>query len=124
VEERVFRVVRDAEWIGVLERGVLTPSALDKRDGYFHLSTQAATLLTANLYFSGETNLRVLEWETASLGDALRWEPVASRGGILFPHYYGRDISLEAVCSVHSLGSATDGFSWGSRLLWPPIGSE
>ena len=63
-------------------------SAVDRRDGFIHLSTREQVPGTIAAHFpncGGE--LVILEIDAASLGDKLHWE--RSRGGALFPHLYG-----------------------------------
>lgn len=60
---------------------------MDLKDGYIHLSTATQVSETARKHFSGQEGLIVVAFEAEALGDGLVWEP--SRGGALFPHYYG-----------------------------------
>jgi uncharacterized protein (DUF952 family)/ribosomal protein S18 acetylase RimI-like enzyme len=64
-----------------------TGAEVDRRDGFIHLSTREQLARTAELHFAGETDLLLLHVDPVKLGAGLRWEP--SRGGDLFPHYYG-----------------------------------
>lgn len=42
---------------------------------------------TLKKYFTGQTDVLLVALNTAHLAPHLKWEP--SRGGALFPHYYG-----------------------------------
>lgn len=68
--------------------GHFTGSAIDRRDGFIHLSTREQVPGTIAAHFAdAESGLVILEIDAASLPGELRWE--ASRGGALFPHLYG-----------------------------------
>jgi len=62
-------------------------SDLDKLSGFIHLSSLSQLLETLNLYFSEHDKVVILEFETISLKESLKWE--LSRTNELFPHYYG-----------------------------------
>ena len=49
---------------------------------------------TIALWFADRDDLMLVAIEDGRLADALKWEP--SRGGALFPHYYG-SLPLERV---------------------------
>ncbi len=108
--------MREADWFGVPENGSLPWSDIDRRDGFFHLSTRAQTLATAARYFGGRTDLVALEMAYADLSDNCRLEPVAAHGGERFPHYYG-EIPAGAVRRVMRLiATAGGGFEFGAVL--------
>lgn len=71
-----------------LQNGTFSGAPIDQADGYIHLSTAAQLNETLNRHFAGQNDLVIAAVPLAPLGAALRWE--ASRGGQLFPHYYGR----------------------------------
>jgi uncharacterized protein (DUF952 family) len=60
------------------------------------VSTAEQVEATAAKYFSGRSDLVLIEVDATQLGPALRFEP--SRGGALFPHLYGA-LPLTAVVS-------------------------
>ena len=84
---RVYKILARAEWMQAQDAGRFDGSAIDRRDGFIHLSTAAQAAGTARLHFAGQQALVLLQIDAEALGDALRWEP--SRGGDLFPHLYG-----------------------------------
>jgi uncharacterized protein (DUF952 family) len=90
----VFKVLRPAEWAAFEAAGTFAGSPDDRRDGFIHLSTAAQLAGTIDRHFAGETEVVILAFEPADLGDSLKWEP--SRGGELFPHHYG-PLDLTAV---------------------------
>jgi uncharacterized protein (DUF952 family) len=84
----VYRILLRAEWEEMRLAGQFTGSAIDRRDGFIHLSTREQVSGTIAAYFADvEDELVILEIDTASLGEKIRWE--TSRGGALFPHVYG-----------------------------------
>lgn len=93
----VYRLMPRAEWEGAQARGVAPWNDDDARDGFFHLSTRTQVGETARRHYAGVAELWVLEIDAAALGDVLKWE--ASRGGALFPHYYG-EAPLSAVVAA------------------------
>lgn len=71
-----------------LQNGTFAGAPVDLSDGYIHLSTSAQLDETLNKHFAGQEDLIIAAIPLAPLGSALRWE--ISRGGQLFPHYYGQ----------------------------------
>ena len=82
-----YKLVDRAEWDAARTTGAYAGSAVDRADGYIHMSTADQLLETAKRHYAGRAGLTLVEVELAALGDGLRWE--ASRGGDLFPHLYG-----------------------------------
>lgn len=94
---RVYKILPRPEWEAARAAGSFEGSAVDRRDGYIHLSTAVQAAETARRHFAGQADLVVLELEADDLGESLRWEP--SRGGELFPHLYG-PLAADRVLSV------------------------
>jgi uncharacterized protein (DUF952 family) len=90
-----YKILRAPEF-AALQAGTFAGAPVDIADGFIHLSTAAQLSETARRHFAGEPGLIVAAIPLAPLGDALRWEP--SRGGALFPHFYGR-LTMEHVTS-------------------------
>lgn len=86
-ETLVYKITTSGEWASAIAGRTFTGSADDVRDGYIHLSSEAQLSTTADTYFTGVRDLVLVALPARSLGDALVYEP--SRGGDLFPHYYG-----------------------------------
>ena len=97
---RVYKILPRAEWIRAQNARRFDGSPVDLRDGFIHLSTATQAAETARLHFAGQEGLVLLQLDTASLGDALRWEP--SRGGQPFPHLYAPldPRQVEAACPL------------------------
>ena len=72
----IYRIISEAEWQRVRDEPTLPLSQIDEKDGYIHLSSHAQALESAALHFSGCGPLALLEFESASFGAALRWEPI------------------------------------------------
>lgn len=104
-ELAAFKVLTAAELVE-LEAGSFAGSAVDRRDGYIHLSTAAQLTATVDRHYAGQNGLHVAEVDLDALGDAVRWEP--SRGGEDFPHLYG-DLPLDAVVAYSPLERNADG---------------
>ena len=83
----VFKVTAATAWNNAREIGIFTGSADDARDGFIHLSNADQLPGTLAKYFRNLPDLLLIGFCSTALGDALKWE--ASRGGALFPHYYG-----------------------------------
>lgn len=83
----VFKLTTVDEWSAAIVDGAFTGSPVDLQDGFIHLSTLHQVAETAAKYFGGVEDLCLVAFDAASLGTPLMWE--ASRGGDLFPHYYG-----------------------------------
>ncbi|MBM0234454.1 DUF952 domain-containing protein [Micromonospora sp. STR1_7] len=83
----IYKLLPTVEWDDARAAGHLAGSAVDRQDGFIHLSAADQVVETARRHFAGMTGLTLLTVQEQRLGDALRWEP--SRGGQLFPHLYG-----------------------------------
>ena len=106
VDEAIAYKILTAEELAELEAGTFAGAAVDKADGYVHLSTAAQLTETADRHFAGRDDLTVAAVDLDALGAAIRWEP--SRGGALFPHLYGT-LTLDAVIAYSPLHREDDG---------------
>ena len=102
----VHKIVSASDWNAAVAEGVFKGAGIDLKDGYIHLSTSSQARETARLWFAGVRGLLLVSFNAASLGDDLKYE--ASRGGDLFPHFYGVLHVAQAV-SVHPLNTGADG---------------
>jgi len=82
----VFKIVATDEWRAAEAAGTFPGAAVDRTDGYIHLSTAAQAPETAAKWFAGRADLTLVAVDAKALHPDLRWEP--SRGGALFPHLY------------------------------------
>ncbi len=93
MDKRGYKILTSAEF-AALQAGRFEGAPVDIKDGYVHLSTAAQVAETLERHFAGQRDLVIAAVDLDALGEALRWEP--SRGGALFPHYYGR-LTMDAV---------------------------
>jgi len=109
MEDRIYTMVREADWRAAELAGAYAGSADDARDGYLHFSTAGQLRASAAKHRAGVADLWLVEVDAARLGEALRWEPAAggSRSG-LFPHLYGK-LPLSNVLSATRLPLGPDG---------------
>jgi uncharacterized protein (DUF952 family) len=102
----IYKICPVALWREAERDGVFRGAAVDRRDGFIHLSTAAQVAATAERHFRGEADLVLIAVDAARLGPTLRFEP--ARGGELFPHLYG-ELPLAAVVRVLPLPLGPDG---------------
>lgn len=84
---QIYKILRAAEWDDLCTQKQTAGAPIDVADGYIHLSGPDQVAQTAALHFAGAENLMLLALDSDALGADLEWE--ASRGGALFPHFYG-----------------------------------
>ena len=101
-----FKIVDAAEWAGAEVAGAYPGSAVDRADGYIHLSTEAQLAETAAKHYAGRGGLLLLTVDLGRLGETVVWEP--SRGGSLFPHIYG-PLPVGAVSGCRAFNVTPDG---------------
>ena len=101
-----FKILSRADWRATLAEGRYEGSAVDRADGYIHLSAADQLEVTAAKHYAGQSELMLVEVDLTSLGDALIWEP--SRGGALFPHIYG-PLPVAATRGARGLSVSADG---------------
>jgi uncharacterized protein (DUF952 family) len=83
----IFKICPVEEWKKATQTGRYCGSPADLRDGFIHLSASHQLQETAAKHFSGMKELVLIAFSADQLGAELKWEP--SRGGDLFPHFYG-----------------------------------
>ena len=102
----VYKILTRDDWQEACRSGSYAGSQDDRRDGFIHLSAAHQIAATAQRHFRGIEGLVLLALDAASLGEALAWEP--SRGGDLFPHFYG-SLPIDAVLWSKPLALGPDG---------------
>ncbi len=95
-----------APQFAALQAGNFAGAPADLADGYIHLSTAAQVTATVERHFAGQSPLYIAAVALAGLGERLRWE--VSRGGALFPHFYG-ELRWAHVVAHGPLQRAADG---------------
>lgn len=101
-----YKIVDAGEWRTAVAEGRYEGSAVDRADGYIHMSTEAQLAETARRHYAGRHGLVLLTVDLGGLGGALAWEP--SRGGDLFPHLYG-PLPVSAVTAQRPLSVSAEG---------------
>ncbi len=101
-----FKILSRADWRATLAESRYDGSAVDRADGYIHLSAADQLEATAAKHYAGQAELMLVEVDLTALGDTLIWEP--SRGGALFPHIYG-PLPVAATRGARSLSVSADG---------------
>lgn len=104
----VYRLLSRSDWARAQAQGDVPYGALDRRDGYLHLSDKSQLLETAGRYFAGRDDMLALEIPCAAIADALRFEPVEERGGMMFPHLYA-SLPINAVTRIIALREIAPG---------------
>jgi uncharacterized protein (DUF952 family) len=103
----IYKILRAEEWADLEAAGETAGAPIDVADGYVHFSTAEQAAETAARHFAGADGLKLLAFESAALGPALKWEP--SRGGALFPHLYA-PLRLADAVWVRDLPLGPDGW--------------
>jgi len=101
-----FKIVDRAEWEAALPLGLYGGSAVDRADGYIHLSTAEQVVETLRRHYAGRSDLLALTVDLTRLDEAPVWEE--SRGGALFPHLYA-PLPARAVTATQALSVTADG---------------
>lgn len=101
-----YKIVAAGEWRAAVAAGRYEGSAVDRRDGYIHMSTEDQLAETAHRHYAGQGDLMLLTVDLDALGAALVWEP--SRGGALFPHLYA-PLPASAVTAARAFSVSEDG---------------
>jgi uncharacterized protein (DUF952 family) len=105
-ETTAYKIIDAAEWREAVAEGAYAGSAVDRADGYIHLSTAVQLAETARKHYAGRADLMLLAVDLAALEDTVVWEP--SRGGDLFPHIYG-PLPVRAVVEASPFQSSSVG---------------
>ena len=103
MNDSIFRLVTPEDLKTAQETGMVPRSGADEKSGFVHMSPRSEVLATAQRYYSVEDPPFVLEIDPNALGSKLKWEAVASRGGVEFPHLYAPNIPFVAVRYVSRL---------------------
>lgn len=109
----IYKIVAAAEWRVAERDGIFRGAAVDRRDGFIHLSTASQVGETAAKHFAGQPGLLLIAFDATAFGPVLKWEP--SRGGALFPHLYGT-LDPRAARWVKTLPLGGDG-----THVFPPL---
>ena len=100
----IYKICSAELWQQACELGQFEGAPIDLEDGFIHFSDATQLKETAAKHFAGQSNLKLLQVDTAAL--EIVWE--VSRGGQLFPHLYDT-LPLCAVVKVWDLPVGGDG---------------
>jgi uncharacterized protein (DUF952 family) len=106
MSEVAYKLVDRAEWEAARARGAYGGSAVDRADGYIHMSTAGQLAETARRHYAGRADLVLVTVDLTMLEAGMRWE--VSRGGERFPHLYA-PLPLVAVTAERTLSVDADG---------------
>ena len=112
--QMIYHMCAADAWAAAVPAGRYDGTADDLRDGFIHFSTAEQIVESARRHRAGQAGLVLIAVESDRLGARLKWE--TSRGGDLFPHFYGPLDPAEAA-SVHPLPLGPDG-----EHVFPPLG--
>jgi uncharacterized protein (DUF952 family) len=93
-DQLIYKITPRKAWEAAEAKGQFEGAAIDLQDGYIHFSSADQVAETAAKHFAGQGDLLLVAIDSASLGDALKWE--VSRGGALFPHLYA-NLSMDTI---------------------------
>lgn len=82
----IFKIFTTAEWAQFQADGIFHGSALDKADGFIHISAGPQVQGTLDKYYTTKASIVMAAIDPTKLADKLKWE--VSRAGAEFPHYY------------------------------------
>ncbi|KAL8958812.1 MAG: hypothetical protein Q9193_004202 [Seirophora villosa] len=96
---------------------ILPTTSLDHDSGFIHFATSAQVPYVLNRFFNTPDTSTVwlvkIDYEALAAEGDLRWEE-AGKGGSLFAHLYGGEVTAEKVCDMLKLDRGPDG--WDSVL--------
>jgi uncharacterized protein (DUF952 family) len=86
----VYKILTLSEWVNVQRHEFSSDhtSALDRQDGYIHLSTRQQIPHIFQKYFKGKDVGVIIKLDYLQLATKTKWE--ANSKGEMFPHFYGK----------------------------------
>lgn len=102
----VVKIMDQTAYEQALAAGRYAGSADDMRDGFIHLSAPEQLAGTLEKHYAGRSDLVAIAFLAEDLAPGLKWE--VSRGGALFPHYYGT-LPMDRARRAVSITRAPDG---------------
>ena len=89
----MYKILRESEWKEAKESGQIT-TALDKKDGFIHLSTAPQLALTLDLFYKDSDSLHLLQINLDKIDETqLVYEyssPSEGKRKSAFPHLYSQ----------------------------------
>jgi uncharacterized protein (DUF952 family) len=105
-EALIFKIFTESEWLQFQIDGVFHGSAVDKADGFIHMSAAGQVQGTLDKWFTSKERLILATLDPLALKDDLKWE--VSRGGAAFPHYYA-SLTLDQIEAHYRLSPDAQG---------------
>lgn len=105
MSEIACKILSRADWAVWCAAGTYGGSAVDREDGFIHLSTPEQLAETARRHYAGCEDMVLAEVVLDEV-PGLLWEP--SRDGALFPHVYG-ELALAKVRAARALAVTARG---------------
>jgi len=97
MQDKVYKIFTESEWMRFQETGRFKGSADDIRDGFIHLCTEQQVAGVIERFFTGQRPLYVAEFSGKDFLQRLTWETSDTNG--VFPHLYGFDLLASEVQS-------------------------
>ena len=94
-EKFVYKILTINEWEDFKNFFFFYGTELDKSSKFIHLSSLSQLSETISLYFLEYNKVVILELETISIKEGLKWE--LSRNNEFFPHYHGT-LDIKLIC--------------------------
>lgn len=102
----IYHIISQNDWQQALEAGVYRPNSLTT-EGFIHFSLLEQVLSTANRFYAGQAELRLLAVDEGAVSAEIKHEDLYNHGQ-LFPHLYG-ELLPKQVRAVHNLVIDTAG---------------
>ena len=98
MQDKVYKIFTESEWMLFQETGQFQGSADDLRDGFIHLSTKQQLAGVIDRFFSDIHPLFVAEFSGPGFIGRLKWE--ASLSNELYPHLYNSTLLASEVSKL------------------------
>lgn len=95
MQDKVYNIFTESEWVLFQETGQFQGSADDLRDGFIHLSTKDQIAEVIEKFFSVVHPLYVAEFSGPGFIRRIKWE--ASFSNELYPHLYNSTLLADEV---------------------------
>ena len=94
----IYRIMTADDQAAFVRDGVFAGSALDRADGFIHMSTADQVAGTLAAHFAGAEGLVLLKIDPDQVAADVKWEE--SRGGMLFPHLYRALLATDVIATI------------------------
>ena len=95
----IYHITSRTSWLVAKKSGSYTADSLATA-GFIHCSKLEQVERTANVWYTGQHGLVLLEIDETRLRSEVRYEPGTDKPDDLFPHIYG-PLNVDAVIHVH-----------------------